>query len=132
MKEIKMGGKLECNFNTQLHRHMNNVGRKLNALVDAIKLARNDGYNLTVDTSKLEEETLLNMETNKTKEYTVKIRVDTAGLDEAIKKLKKINKLKKKSEQPTPVFNITGRLNGNSVMKTLEAIEDKKKEAEKK
>lgn len=132
MKEIKMGGKLECNFNPQLHRHMNNVGRKLNALVDAIKLARNDGYNLTVDTSKLEEETLLNMETNKTKEYTVKIRVDTAGLDEAIKKLKKINKLKKKSEQPTPVFNIKGRLNGNSVMKTLEAIEDKKKEAEKK
>lgn len=132
MKEIKMAGKLECNFNTQLQQHIDNVGSKLNALVDAIKLARNDGYNLTVDISKLEKETLLNMETNKTKEYTVKIRVDTAGLDEAIKKLKKINKLKKKSEQPTPVFNLKGRLNENSVMKTLEAIEDKKKEAEKK
>lgn len=127
MKEIKMAGKLECNLNTQLQQHMDNVGSKLNALVDAIKLARNDGYNLTVDISKLEKETLLNMETNKTKEYTVKIRVDTAGLDEAIKKLKKINKLKKKSEQVTPIFNSKGELNGNRVMKILEAIEDKKK-----
>lgn len=132
MKEIKMAGKLECNFNTKLQQHMDNVGSKLNALVDAIKLARDDGYNLTVDISKLEKETLLNMETNKTKEYTVKIRVDTAGLDEAIKKLKKINKLKKKSEQQTLVFNLKGGLNGNRVMKILEAIEDKKKEAEKK
>ena len=52
MKEIKMAGKLESNFNTQLQKHMDNVGSKLNALVDAIKLARNDGYNLTVDISK--------------------------------------------------------------------------------
>lgn len=131
MKEIKMGGKLECNFNTQLHRHMNNVGRKLNALVDAIKLARNDGYKLTVDTSKLEEETMLNMETNKTKEYTVKIRVDTDGLDEAIKKLKKINKLKKKSEQVTTVFNSKGELNKNNMMKILEGIELERKALEK-
>lgn len=54
MKEIKIAGKLKCNFNTQLQQHMDNVGSKLNALVDAIKLARNDGYNLTVDISKLE------------------------------------------------------------------------------
>ena len=131
MKEIRMAGKLECNFNTQLHRHMNNVGRKLNALVDAIKLARNDGYNLTVDTSKLEEETLLNMETNKTKEYTVKIRVDTDGLDEAIKKLKKINKFKKKSEQVTTVFNSKGELNKNNMRGILEGIELERKAVEK-
>lgn len=131
MKEIKMAGKLECNFNTQLQQHMDNVESKLNALVDAIKLARNDGYNLTVDISKLEKETLLNMETNKTKEYTVKIRVDTAGLDEAIKKLKKINKLKKKSEQVTPVFNLKGGLNKNNMKHILEGIEIERKALEK-
>ena len=54
MKEIQIAGKLECNFNTQLQRHMDNVGSKLNDLVDAIKLARNEGYNLIVDISKLE------------------------------------------------------------------------------
>ena len=96
MKEIKIAGKLECNFNTQLQRHMDNVESKLNDLVDAIKLARNDGYNLTVDIGKLEKEALLNMDTNKTKEYTVKIKVDTSELDCAIKKLKKIDKLVKK------------------------------------
>lgn len=131
MKEIKMAGKLECNFNTQLQQHMDNVESKLNALVDAIKLARNDGYNLTVDISKLEKETLLNMETNKTKEYTVKIRVDTAGLDEAIKKLKEINKLKKKSEQVTPVFNLKGGLNKNNMKQILEGIEIERKALEK-
>ena len=56
MKEIRMAGKLECNFNDELQKHMENVGNKLNDLVDAIKLARNDGYNLTVDISKLEKE----------------------------------------------------------------------------
>lgn len=118
MKEIKMAGKLESNFNTQLQKHMDNVGSKLNALVDAIKLARNDGYNLTVDISKLEKEEEKKMKAIKTplqrhmdnaenqlkeesqgninsrKEYTVK--VDTYELDCAIKKLKRINKLVKK------------------------------------
>ena len=56
MEEIKIAGKLECNFNTQLKRHMDNVGSKLNDLADAIKLARDEGYNLTVDISKLEIE----------------------------------------------------------------------------
>ena len=56
MKEIKIAGKLECNFNTQLKRHMDNVGSKLNDLIDAIKLARKDGYNIKVDFSKLEQE----------------------------------------------------------------------------
>lgn len=56
MKEIKIAGKLECNFNTQLKRHMDNVGSKLNDLVDAIKLAKKDGYNIKVDISKLEKE----------------------------------------------------------------------------
>ena len=131
MKEIKMAGKLECNFNTQLQQHMDNVGSKLNALVDAIKLARNDGYNLNVDIRKLGNATQVNMETNKTKEYTVKIRVDTDGLDEAIKKLKKINKLKKKSEQVTTVFNSKGELNKNNMMKILEGIELERKAVEK-
>lgn len=54
MNEIKIAGKLECNFNTQLKRHMDNVRSKLNDLADAIKLARNEGYNLIVDISKLE------------------------------------------------------------------------------
>ena len=76
MKEIKFAGKLECNFNTQLKRHMDNVGSKLNDLVDAIKLARKDGYNIKVDISHLEKEELVNIETNKTKEYLVRIRVD--------------------------------------------------------
>lgn len=120
MKEIKMAGNLECNFNTQLQKHMDNVGSKLNALVDAIKLARNDGDNLTVDIRKLEKEEEKKMKAIKTplqrhmdnagnqlkeesqgninsrKEYTVKVKVDTYELDCAIKKLKRINKLVKK------------------------------------
>lgn len=56
MKEIKIAGKLECNFNTQLKRHIDNVGSKLNDLVDAIKLAKKDGYTINVDISKLEQE----------------------------------------------------------------------------
>lgn len=35
---------------------------------------------------------------NSRKEYTVKIKVDTTELDEAIKKLKKMNKLVKKNK----------------------------------
>lgn len=104
MKEMKIAGKLECNFNTELQRHMDNVESKLNDLVDAIKLARNDGYNLTVDISKLKKEALLNMETNKTKKYTVKIKVDTSELDCAIKKLKRINNLVKKSKLPRVIL----------------------------
>lgn len=60
MKEIKFAGKLECNFNTQLKRHMDNVGSKLNDLVDAINSARKDGYNIKVDISKLEKEEVKN------------------------------------------------------------------------
>lgn len=93
MKEIKIVGKLECNFNTQLKRHMDNVGSKLNDLVDAIKLAKKDGYNLKVDISHLEKEEVVHIKTNKTKEYLVRIRVDKTELDEAIKELKKMNKL---------------------------------------
>jgi hypothetical protein len=44
--------------------------------------------------NQLKEERQENM--NSRKEYTVKIKVDTTELDEAIKKLKKMNKLVKK------------------------------------
>lgn len=120
MKEIKIAGKLECNFNTQLQRHMDNVDSKLNDLVDAIKLARNDGYNLTVDIGKLEKEALLNMDTNKTKEYTVKIKVDTSELDCAIKKLKKFNKLVKKSKLPRVIFSTHGNLDEKEIINLLD------------
>lgn len=120
MKEIKIAGKLECNFNTQLQRHMDNVDSKLNDLADAIKLARNDGYNLTVDIGKLEKEALLNMDTNKTKEYTVKIKVDTSELDCAIKKLKKFNKLVKKSKLPRVIFSTHGNLDEKEIINLLD------------
>lgn len=120
MKETKLAGKLECNFNTQLQRHMDNVESKLNDLVDAIKLARNDGYNLTVDIGKLEKEALLNMDTNKTKEYTVKIKVDTSELDCAIKKLKKFNKLVKKSKLPRVIFSTHGNLDEKEIINLLD------------
>lgn len=55
---------------TQLQRHMDNEGNQL------------------------KEERQGNI--NSRKEYTVKIKVDTTELDEAIKKLKKMNKLVKK------------------------------------
>ena len=55
---------------TPLQRHMDNVGNQL------------------------KEEKQKNM--TSVKEYTVKIKVDATELDEAIKKLKKINKLVKK------------------------------------
>lgn len=120
MKEIKIAGKLECNFNTQLQRHMDNVESKLNDLVDAIKLARNDGYNLTVDIGKLEKEALLNMDTNKTKEYTVKIKVDTSELDCAIKKPKKFNKLVKKSKLPRVTISTHGNLDEKEIINLLD------------
>ena len=51
---------------------------------------------------KIEEAKQIN--TNSVKEYTLKITVDTTELDEAIKKLKELNKLAKKYEQPKPIF----------------------------
>lgn len=119
MKEIKLAGKLECNFNTQLQRHMDNVESKLNDLVDAIKLARNDGYNLTVDIGKLEKEALLNMDTNKTKEYTVKIKVDTSELDCAIKKIKRLNKLVTKNKLPRVTISTHGNLDEKKIIELL-------------
>lgn len=90
MKEIKSTGKLEFNFNTQLHQHMDNVGSKLNALVDAIKLARNDGYNLTVDICELENEEQINIRGDYMKNLASKnVDLNTKPLcvNEAINKL---------------------------------------------
>lgn len=56
MKEIKMAGKLECRITSPLQRHMKNVENKLNALADAIKDAKKDGYSISVDTSNLGKE----------------------------------------------------------------------------
>lgn len=56
MKEIKIAGKLECKFSGQFQRHMENIQNKINDLNDAIRAARNDGYTVKVDVSKLGEE----------------------------------------------------------------------------
>ena len=58
---------------------------------------------------------------NSVKEYTLKIKVDTTELDEAIKKL---NKLVKKYEQPKPIFNINSGLSKSSVLKIFKVIEE--------
>ena len=72
---------------------------------------------------KIEEAKQIN--TNSVKEYTLKIKVDTTELDEAIKKLKKLNKLRKKCEQPKPIFNKNGGLSESSVLKIFKDIEEK-------
>ena len=56
MKEIKLAGKLECKFSSPLQRHMENIQNKLNDLGDAVQAARNDGYTIKVDISKLGQE----------------------------------------------------------------------------
>lgn len=56
MKEIKIAGKLECKFSSPLQRHIENIQNKINDLNDAIRAARNDGYTVKVDISKLGEE----------------------------------------------------------------------------
>ena len=56
MKEIKLAGKLECKFSSSLQRHMENIQNKLNDLGDAVQAARNDGYTIKVDISKLGQE----------------------------------------------------------------------------
>lgn len=56
MKEIKIAGKLECKFSGPLQRHMENIQNKLNDLGDAVQAARNDGYTIKVDISKLGKE----------------------------------------------------------------------------
>lgn len=56
MKEIRITGKLECKFSGPLQRHMENIQNKLNDLGDAVQAARNDGYTIKVDISKLGKE----------------------------------------------------------------------------
>lgn len=56
MKEIKLAGKLECKFSSQFKRHIENIQNKINDLNDAVQAARNDGYNINIDISKLEKE----------------------------------------------------------------------------
>lgn len=56
MKEIRITGKLECKFSGPLQRHMENIQKKLNDLGDAVQAARNDGYTIKVDISKLGKE----------------------------------------------------------------------------
>lgn len=56
MKEIKISGKLECRITSPLQRHMKNVENKLNALADAVKEAKKDGYAISVDINNLDKE----------------------------------------------------------------------------
>ena len=74
-------------------------------------------FNFILQLSK--KETQLNMETNKTKEYTVKIKVDTSELDCAIKKLKRLNKLSKKNKLPRVTFSTHGNLNEKEFIELL-------------
>nr|DAP11862.1 MAG TPA: hypothetical protein [Caudoviricetes sp.] len=99
MKEIKIAGKLECDFNTQLKRHMDNVGNKLNDLVDAIKLAKKDGYNIKVDISKLEKEEMkrevanLKEKANGIRQDTLIVKINTRST------LSKLNEMVEKADE---------------------------------
>ena len=57
---------------------------------------------------------------NSRKEYTVKIKVDTSELDCAIKKLKKFNKLVKKSKLPRVIFSTHGNLDEKEIITLLD------------
>ena len=56
MKEIKVAGKLERKFSSQFQRHIENIQNKINDLNDAVQAARNDGYKINIDISKLGQE----------------------------------------------------------------------------
>lgn len=56
MKEIKLAGKLEHKFSSPFQRHIENIQNKINDLEDAVQEARNDGYNINIDVSKLGKE----------------------------------------------------------------------------
>lgn len=56
---------------------------------------------------------------NSRKEYTVKIKVDTTELDCAIKKLKRLNKLVKKSKLPRVTFSTHGNLDEKKIIELL-------------
>lgn len=57
---------------------------------------------------------------NSRKEYTVKIKVDTTELDCAIKKLKKFNKIVKKSKLPRVIFSTHGNLDEKEIINLLD------------
>lgn len=57
---------------------------------------------------------------NSRKEYTVKIKVDTSELDCAIKKLKKFNKLVKKSKLPRVTISTHGNLDEKEIINLLD------------
>lgn len=56
---------------------------------------------------------------NSRKEYTIKIKVDTSELDDAIKKLKRLNKLAKKNKLPRVTFSTRGNLNEKEFIELL-------------
>lgn len=56
---------------------------------------------------------------NSRKEYTIKIKVDTSELDDAIKKLKRLNKLAKKNKLPRVTFGTHGNLNEKEFIELL-------------
>ena len=56
---------------------------------------------------------------NSRKEYTIKIKVDTSELDDAIKKLKRLNKLAKKNKLPRVTFSTYGNLNEKEFIELL-------------
>lgn len=78
--------------------------------------------------NKLEEGKQMN--TKSVKEYTLKIKVDTTELDEAIKKLNKLNELAKEYEQPKQIFNINGGLSESNILNIIKVLEEKMKDKE--
>ena len=54
------------------------------------------------------------------KEFQVELKVDTSELDCAIKKLKKFNKLVKKSKLPRVIFSTHGNLDEKEIINLLD------------
>lgn len=57
---------------------------------------------------------------NSRKEFQVELKVDTSELDCAIKKLKKFNKLVKKSKLPRVIFSTHGNLDEKEIINLLD------------
>ncbi|MCI7693556.1 hypothetical protein [Veillonella caviae] len=60
MKEIK--GKLEIKINPKLKEHMEKIGDKNQDLLNAIEVARSDGFNVVIDRNSLEHDNRLSVD----------------------------------------------------------------------
>lgn len=60
MKEIK--GKIEIKINPKLKEHMEKIGDKNQDLLNAIKAAQSDGFNVVIDNNSLEKDNRLSID----------------------------------------------------------------------